>query len=549
MREQGSLHSSHHPLSLSRARVLAFVIPVLLAFLLRFPLLAQRPMHCDEAVHAAKFGTLLEQGRYEYSTVDYHGPTLYYLTLLPAKLLGAAYYKDVSEVTLRVVPATAGLLLVAAHVFLIPYIGFPAAFCAALLAAISPAMVYYSRYYIHESLFVLLTYCGMLSAFRYSRHGGSAWAISSGLCLGLMYATKETVIIAGTCMVLAAVLLLSSRKVRGETPLRIIVPGKHLVLAAAAAILTAVLLFSSFLSHPGGIVDSVLAYRTYFWRGSGHATLHEHPWHYYLNLLLYFRAKGGPVWTEGLIAALAIVGSVAAFRKGVPRMDPNVPRFLVLYTLLMVVIYSLIPYKVPWNLLGFLHGMVLLAGLGAVWLTRVLRRPAARGAVVVLLAAAALHLGWQAWACSFRYEADPCNPWVYAHTGKDVYIMIRQLEGLARAYPEKLSMPIQIISRENLWPLPWYLRRFPAVHWWNGVSDSAPSAPVMLITPDMEPALVRKLYELPPPGQREMYVSIFDRYVELRPQVELRGYAAKSLWDEYQRLDTNPDALLKEVGK
>ncbi len=514
MQKQGSLHSSHHPRSLSRARVLAFVMPVLLAFLLRFPLLAQRPMHCDEAVHAAKFGTLLEQGRYEYSTVDYHGPTLYYLTLLPAKLLGYAYYKDISEVTLRVVPATAGLLLVAAHVFLIPYIGFPAAFCAALLAAISPAMVYYSRYYIHESLFVLFTCFCMLSAFRYSRHGGSAWAISSGLCLGLMYATKETVIISGTCMVLAAILLLSSRKVRGQTPLRIIVPGRHLVWAAVAAMLTAVLLFSSFLSHSSGIVDSVLAYRTYFWRGSGHATFHEHPWHYYLNLLLYFRANGGPIWTEGLIAALAIVGSVAAFTKGVPGMNSNVPRFLALYTLFMVVIYSLIPYKAPWNLLGFLHGMVLLAGLGAVWLIRILRRPAARGAVVVLLAAAAFHLGWQAWACSFRYEADPCNPWVYGHTGKDVFVMVGQLEGLARAYPEKLSMPIQIISRENLWPLPWYLRRFSAVQWWNGVSDSATSAPVILITPDMEPALVRKLYELPPPGQREMYMSIFDRYIE-----------------------------------
>ena len=198
--------------------------------------------------------------------------------------------------------------------------------------------------------------------------------------------------------------------------------------------------------------------------------------------------------------------------------------------------YSLIPYKAPWNLLGFLHGMILLAGMGAVSLLGSLRRPAARVAVAALLAAAALHLGWEAWACSFRYDADPRNPWVYAHTGKDVFLVAGQLEGLARAHPSHSSMPVQIISRENLWPLPWYLRRFPNVQWWNGVSDSAPSAPVILITPDMEPALVRRLYEVPPPGQREMYMSIFDRYIELRPQVELRGYALKSLWDEFQSL-------------
>jgi hypothetical protein len=46
----------------------------------------------------------------------------------------------------------------------------------------------------------------------------------------------------------------------------------------------------------------------------------------------------------------------------------------------------------------------------------------------------------------------------------------------------------------------------------------------------MEPALVRKLYDVPPPGERELYVSLFDQPVELRPQVELRGYARMSLW-------------------
>ena len=497
-------------------------------------------MHCDEAVHAAKFGVLLEQGKYEYSTVDYHGPTLYYATLLPASFQGAARYTDINEKTLRVVPAAAGVMLVAAHIFLIPTIGFPAAFCAALLAAVSPAMVYYSRYFIHETFFVLLTFCALLSAFRYSRSRTAVWAAVTGLCLGLMYATKETAVIVCACMLAAGLLLMAVKKAAGETTLRII-PGGHIVLAAAAGVLIAVAFFSSFLSHPAGIVDSVLAYRSYLWRGTGHETWHVHPWHYYLNLLLYFREYGGPVWTEGVIVALAAVGGVAAFRKNRPDMHPDVSRFLALFTLLMVVVYSAIPYKAPWNLLGFLHGMILTAGIGAAWLLRRLRRPAARSAAIAFLAAAACHLGWQAWACSFRYDADPRNPWVYAHTGKDVFLIVRQLEGLARAHPDRSAMDIQIISRENLWPLPWYLRRFPAVRWWNGVSDTTPAAPVILITPDMEPALVRRLYEAPPPGQREMYVSIFDRYVELRPQVELRGYAAKWLWDARQHTEAATD--------
>jgi hypothetical protein len=152
--------------------------------------------------------------------------------------------------------------------------------------------------------------------------------------------------------------------------------------------------------------------------------------------------------------------------------------------------------------------------------------------VVALVGIGVAHLGWQARAASFEYGADPRNPWVYAHTGTDVYLITKQLAALAAADPAGRALPIQIVTRENLWPLPWYLRRYPGARWWNGVSETAPSAPVILATPDMEPALLHKLYDLPPPGQREMYVNMFDHYVELRPRVEVRGYVAKSLWDD-----------------
>ncbi len=58
---------------------------------------------------------------------------------------------------------------------------------------------------------------------------------------------------------------------------------------------------------------------------------------------------------------------------------------------------------------------------------------------------------------------------------------------------------------------------------------------MILLTPDMEPELVRKIYDLPPPGERELYVSIFERPVELRPGVELLGYAQNTLWQEFRR--------------
>jgi uncharacterized protein (TIGR03663 family) len=489
-----------------RRAALVFLALAAIAAAFRFPQLAARPMHADEAVHADKLGVLLEQGRYEYSTADYHGPTLDYLALLAARTQGIRRYADLSEVTLRAVPAVIGVLLVMAHFWLIPYLGLPAAACAALFTAVSPAMVYYSRYYIHEVLLVFFTLGAMLALFAYFRRPSAGWALAAGALFGLMFATKETWILAAGCMFCGVLGKLE------HAP-----PAKHTALAVIAAMAVAMLLLSSFFTHPRGIVDSVLAYRTYFARGAGVNTAHVHPWYFYFHLLLYFHG-----FSEALIAALALVG-LAVSRGGIAR-------FLGIYTVLMVAVYCAIPYKAPWNVLSALHGMIILAGIGVVWLAR--RLP--RLLVVALVAIGAAHLGWQARAASFQYASNPRNPWVYAHTGTDVLVIVKQVEALAAVHPAGHAMPVQIVTRGNLWPLPWYFRRYPGVRWWNGVSDTAPLAPVILATPDMEPALLHRIYEVPPPGHREMYVNMFDRYVELRPSVEVRGYVAKSLWDDLQ---------------
>ena len=171
---------------------------------------------------------------------------------------------------------------------------------------------------------------------------------------------------------------------------------------------------------------------------------------------------------------------------------------------------------------------ILLAGIGTAWMWQHAPKPV----VVALVGIGVAHLGWQARAASFQYGANPGNPWVYAHTGPDVSVIVKQMEALAAVSPAGHALKVQIVSKDNLWPLPWYLRRYSGAGWWNGVSDTAPLAPVILATPDMEPALLHRIYEVPPPGQREMYVNMFDRPVDLRPGLEIRGYVAKSLWDE-----------------
>jgi len=456
-----------------------------LAAALRLPDLAARPMHADEAVLADKFGTLLEKGVYAYDPAHHHGPALLYLTLPAAWLSGARRYVELSETTLRLMPALCGLALVALPLVLARTLSRRTALAAALLTAVSPAMVYYSRYYIPEMLLVTLSFAAIVCGWRWVESQRPGWALLAGACLGLMYATKETALIAFAALVAAA--LLARWRLRWP----------HLVTALATALLVCLAV------NPRGLLALPDALRTYAARAVSDA-LHLHPWHFYFQLL-----RG-----EAAIAVLAVIGAAAWWRRN----DAPLVRFLAVYAAAMTLVYAAIPYKTPWCLLGFWHAWILLAALGAGWL---LDRAPRAAAVGLLLAVA--HLGWQAWQNSRRDAADPGNPYVYAHTSPDVFIIRERLDQLGR------DTPMQIISRANLWPLPWYLRSFTRVHWWNAVPEEAPAAPVILITPDLEPALTRKLYELPPPGERPLYVPFLDPGTHLRPGVELRGYARSGL--------------------
>jgi uncharacterized protein (TIGR03663 family) len=400
-------------------------------------------------------------------------------------------------------------------------------------------MVFYSRYYIHETLLVLFTFGTLLALGRYLRQPGWRWAALAGVCIGLMHATKETTPLALASMLVALALTRLSDRFRGahEDFGRLRRRDGLLALVAAGAVSS--VLFTSFLGRPEGLLDSLRTYVLYADR-AGTASWHFHPWHFYLGLLVHFPAEGTPLWSEGIILVLAVFGLAAGWSRAVPEADARVLRFLGFYTLVLLGVYSGIPYKTPWCLLGFLHGLILLAGAGTVLLVRRAPSVAARVGLATVLAAAVAHLGWQAYSGSFRFPADPRNPYVYAHTGPDALPIARRMEELARAHPDGHGVPVQIISRENLWPLPWYLRRFSSVGWWNGVSAEAPNAPIILITPEMAEPLVNKLYDLPPPGQRELYVSIFDRPMQIRPAVELRGYARASLWDAFRRLEPAP---------
>ncbi len=528
------------------------------AVALRLPRLALRPMHGDEAVHADKFGDLLEGRGYTYNPREYHGPTLNYLTLIPARLCSAATYTAVTEFTVRIVPVFFGVLLVLLMLLMVDGVGRHAAVFAAVLTAISPAMVFYSRYYIQEMLLVCFTFGVIAFGYRYTQRRSIIWALLTGICLGLMHATKETCIIAFGSMLAALWLTLFIGRRKGGPGLgqavRAVKPWHFIAVVAGAAVVSA-LLHSSFLANPGGILDSFRTYATYFGR-AGNNQVHEHPWYYYLKMLIYSRYAGGPVWSEAIIVLPAVVGIIAVLtKKGLPAVNIDLLRFIAFYTLAMVILYSVIRYKTPWCMLGFLHGMILLAGVGAVVLVRLVPNVLPRLIILFLFFDASVLLLWQAYLGNYKYYADSRNPYVYAHPTTEVFEIVKRVEDYAGVHEDGHNMPIQVICPDDdYWPLPWYLRSYSSVGWWNKVDKDALPAPVIIASPAVEADLTNRFYDTSIPfEQRQMYLRMFDEpyyYMWLRPKVQLLGFVRKDLWEARQRKKVpDPNELIKKASE
>ncbi len=524
----------------------------IVAFALRLPRLAQRPMHGDEAIHAVKFGDLLERGVYVYDTNDYHGPTLNYLTLIPARLASAKNLAEVNEFTLRIVPVFCGVLLVLMVLLIGDGLGPSAAVYAGFLTAISPAMVFYSRYYIQEILLVCFTFGVIVSGYQYARSKHISCAILTGIFAGLMHATKETCIIAFGSMLLAllAALLMRRRNGSFSDAVKSIKPS-HLVAGFAAAAIISAMLYSSFLTNPRGILDSVRTYTTYFNR-AGNSTLHIHPWYYYLKTLIFFRIGSGPVWTEAFIVVLAVIGFIAAMtKKGASFANIHLLRFIAFYTLIMTVVYSAVSYKTPWCMLGFLHGIILLAGVGAIAILKLAQNRVSRLIILLILFGASVHLTWQAYLNNYKYYADSSNPYVYAHPTTDVFTVVDKIEYYAEAHPSGHRMDIEVICPgHDYWPLPWYLRSFSQVHYRDQVKDDELPSPLIIASQAVESDLRNKFYdESIPFEQRYLYMYLFERnpyYIWLRPGVRLVGFVRKDLWDAAHQ-GPDPNDLIRNT--
>ena len=499
-----------------------------------------RPMHGDEAVHAEKFRDLWEHGVYKYDSNEYHGPTIYYAALPSVKLLGRHGWLETREADYRLPIAVIGAAMIPLLLIFSRSLGKKATLAAALFLAISPAFVFYSRYFIQE---VPLTFAtlGMIACLWRSLQSGEKsiqWQVAAGVFAGLMIASKETAVFTFVCMVISAVAAVLWTRLMDRTWLDVKgrISGKHIALFTVVAIVVASLFVSGFLHNMHAPLDYLKAYMPWFQRA--HATqLHKQPFFYYLGILVWHQKEGGSVWHELLIVSLAAAGAIAALvKRNRPMEDEAITlngpwaslvlwRFLAFFTLSLTLLYSAIPYKTPWCLLSFLLGMILLAGYAFAIIMDAVKQVPAQAVVTVLLLAGAQNLAHRAYTASWTANADPHNPYVYAATASDITKLVERIDKVAKVWPEHNQMVIKVFTEGNYyWPLPWYLRQYPNVGYYNHVptSKAEAEAAVTLCTTNMDEPMTALLTD-----------DIMNGMNEVRNQVFYEAFIRMDVWTAY----------------
>ena len=158
---------------------------VLFAAALRLWDLDTRAFHHDESLHAYYSWVLSDQGNYQHNPLM-HGTFQFVATGLVFSVFGA------SDATARLLPALTGIAVVAVPLLLFRReLGEWGARIAAVLLAVSPGMLYFSRFARNDIYIVLWTLLLVWSLWRFLESPRPRYAYIATVVLAFSFATKE----------------------------------------------------------------------------------------------------------------------------------------------------------------------------------------------------------------------------------------------------------------------------------------------------------------------------------------------------------------------
>ena len=512
-------------------------------------MLLNRTFHPDEANQAFTTARLLETGQYAYRPDDHHGPTLYYAAAALQKAAGHNTLATIDGTLLRCTPLVFAVLallfgFLAVRKILKPVTGLvgwlvPGLF--ALLLGTSPVFAFFATDFIQESLLacflIMMYWAGTGYLHPGTKWKTGTWALFFGTAAGLAFATKETCVISFAAAALAATPFLLKRLTLEKARAR----ARDAVLGVLGFLIVACVLYSDFGRDFHGVYNAFIAAPlSYLGRAAGDAAAstganwHVHPWWQYLRwlfadeygVLAFFTLCGIGSGLFTRFVWTAIRPELRACARG------PLPRsflFALGYACLLLVFYSLIPYKTPWCALQMHIGLLLAALLGfavacgmftavcslpprsglpaeckahATWLRNHPRLLTALG--ILPLAIVSLMLLLVNGRELLRMNRDPDSkdiPYNYASASPDVQELAATVaSAMAAATNHEPPFIAVALPPADTWPFPWYNRPYERqTGYWTSIDDLKRLAetgikPTAVIVPMAEGHLVQPLF-------------------------------------------------------
>ncbi|MFL5680706.1 MAG: flippase activity-associated protein Agl23 [Chloroflexota bacterium] len=478
---------------IERFYVPAALLILLVAAAIRLPMLALNPFHHDEGINGYFTTNLLRDGVYAYDPANYHGPSLYYFALASATIFG------LTTEAMRLVPVLAGIATVALVFPLRRLLGSIATLSAAALLAVSPAAVYVSRYFIHESLLVCFSLALVVSTLLYIDRRRPAYLLAIAASAALMFTTKETGIITIVVLVIAALVARwyvgfrakdvpsvgTSRRTARRSgavyvdgveyrPVRrrsLRIRPEEILGSAVVFLAIYVLLFSSFFTNfPEGLVDSLATFAVWTQTGAG---TQQQPIQEYL------------VWMLRADAPILLLGAAGGLIAAI-RGRSLLWVFVGLWALGITAAYSLIQYKTPWIVLNMLVPLALLGGLVIATLAQA--RGRWRILAPLVLAGGVAISGYQAIDLNYRHYDDETYPYVFVHTTRQALDLVSRIEATAAEAGTGKDTGVTFVT-PDYWPLPWYMRDYPNALFHGRIVDT--TEPMIVANVNQEADLAR----------------------------------------------------------
>ncbi len=448
---------------------------LIVALLLRFLMLDNKPIHFDESINMWFVKKIWEQGYFTYDPTNYHGPLFFYLVHFFQLFTGFDFLST------RIVASVFSFLTLVLLWFGPKDQRTPLRWAAVLLL-FSPAMGFYGRSGIHESSFVFFQVLTILSMhFFVARDFKKFWWYFSAGLFGMM-ALKETFVIwilALLPTIAISYVLFGDRKSAKKSLSELKTSFKTESISFPLLIILLIFggIFTGFGRNPKGLADFFIALMPWLKTGIG-GSGHQKEFLYWAKI----------IWQNDFAILSGFTLGLVFVRK-----NP----WLVFYSLFAVIswlIYSLIPYKTPWCIISVLWPFAMAAGFGCNELMARIGRPARAGVVSGLFILTTLQ-SMQMYRLQFRDPIDMDHAYVYVNATYQMKEFIAKVQGLLEKNPLFREKTLQI-GAEEPWPFPIVFSKFYKLNYQKYLDHVEPEAWIYFVDSKdktlFESKLVRK---------------------------------------------------------